>query len=395
MLLFLPVILIPSITMAFYGLGGGRGSSSAAGVVAGRGLDMRLPEARFDARKKPLDKLGAYVRSEQDSVRTREVRSRDPYLSRDSGSFRASAGVKGLSSQRAETDSQAAKLLRQLDQLRTVVASGSRAAGTSGAAVPVAASGLAGAPGASLGTVSSPVSFARPAARVAGGDPDLDKLNALMDKVLRIQHPTEVPLGDTSAPVAVAVPPLVAAPVESGLGTMSGGVAEDEGFIDLDQGVAIDSVSASVLAAVVDGAQTLVSGESVSFRMAEEATLGGVRIPRGTSFTGRASLAGERLMVAVSSIRVGSRVVPVALEVVDMDGAAGIRVKGSIDRDVAKESAADAAGSLGLISSDGSLRGEALGAGAQAARSLVTRKVRLVRVGLPAGYRVLLRNRGR
>ena len=36
--------------------------------------------------------------------------------------------------------------------------------------------------------------------------------------------------------------------------------------------------------------------------------------------------------------------------------------------------------------------GQAASVGVDAARTLVTRKVRLVRVGLPAGYRVLLRN---
>jgi hypothetical protein len=98
------------------------------------------------------------------------------------------------------------------------------------------------------------------------------------------------------------------------------------------------------------------------------------------------------LLVIVNALRIGSRVVPVALEVVDMDGMAGIRVKGSINRDVSKESADEAVGSLGITSTDASVAGQATVAGLQAAKTLLSRKIRLVRVGLPAGYKVLLRN---
>jgi len=108
--------------------------------------------------------------------------------------------------------------------------------------------------------------------------------------------------------------------------------------------------------------------------------------------TGKASLSGERLMIMVSSIRVGNGVVPVSLEVIDMDGVAGIREQGSINRDVSKESADEAIGSPGVTSLDPSLGGQAAAAGLQAAKTLLSRKVRLVRVSLPAGYRVLLRN---
>jgi conjugative transposon TraM protein len=117
-----------------------------------------------------------------------------------------------------------------------------------------------------------------------------------------------------------------------------------------------------------------------------------VRIPRGTSMAGKATLSGERLLITVNSMRIGSRVIPVALEVVDMDGMTGIRVKGSINRDISKESADEAVGSMGVTSVDPGVAGQATAAGIQAAKSLLSRKIRLVRVGLPAGYRVLLRN---
>jgi conjugative transposon TraM protein len=147
-----------------------------------------------------------------------------------------------------------------------------------------------------------------------------------------------------------------------------------------------------MIMAVVDGSQTLVPGESVSLRIAQEAVVGGVRVPRGTAMAGKASLSGERLLVSVNSIRLGNQVIPVALEVIDLDGMPGFHVKGSIDRDVSKESADQAVNSLGMTSLDPGVAGQATAAGLQAARTLLSRKVRLVRVGLPAGYKVLLRN---
>jgi hypothetical protein len=94
-------------------------------------------------------------------------------------------------------------------------------------------------------------------------------------------------------------------------------------------------------------------------------------------------------------LRIGDRVIPVALDVVDMDGMTGIRVRGSINRDASKESADQAVSSLGVMSVDASVAGQATAAGLQAAKNLLSRKIRLVRVGLPAGYKVLLRNRAR
>jgi len=47
---------------------------------------------------------------------------------------------------------------------------------------------------------------------------------------------------------------------------------------------------------------------------------------------------------------------------------------------------------LSLAAVDPSLGEQAASAGLQFARSLAGKKVRLIRVGVPAGYRVLLRN---
>lgn len=401
MLLLLPVVFIPLLTIGFYALGGGNGVNGAKGIVMTKGLNMSLPDAKFDVKKKGLNKLGFYKQSDQDSLKLRESRKRDPYSGWKDSSM-GSPGLGGIMNRQAAaglklettpTDAQAGELMRKLDLLKGVLNRQQQGVLPS---VPLAGgiAEQAAYPGGGLPGASLP--FAGPSARIGSGDGDLDKLNTLMDKVLRVRYPGDAPLRD-SVPAGHEERPVqaLAPPQTEEVMTTLPGVDKQEmetGFIDLDEERQGDSLAENMIAAVVDGAQTLISGEAVALRTAGEAVLGGVRVPFGTSLSGKATLSGERLMISVTSVRIGSRVIPVALEVVDMDGMTGIRVKGSINRDVAKESADEAVGSLGLATADGSVAGEATAASLQTAKNLLSRKIRLVRVGLPAGYRVLLRN---
>jgi Conjugative transposon, TraM len=414
MMLVLPVVLIPLLTLGFYALGGGTGGKGGKGIVVTKGLNMSLPEAKFDMKKKSLNKLGFYRQSEQDSIKLRESRKHDPYSGwKDSslgsaafGGLSGRAAPTGLKLETTPTDVQAGDLMRKLDLLKGVLNRQQQAPlpeaplmGRSGEGVAYSGTRL---PGAALpsSVVGSPAStippFSGQRVGIGQGDPDLDKLNTLMDKVLRVRYPGDALLRD-SAPIVHeerAVQALAAPQAEDVMTTLSGTDKQDleTGFIDFDEERQGDSLAENMIPAVVDGAQTLISGESVALRTAGEATLGGVMVPFGTALIGKATLSGERLLVSVTAVRIGSRVIPVALEVVGMDGMPGIRVKGSINRDVSKESADEAVGSLGLTTVDASVAGQATAAGLQATKNLLSRKIRLVRVGLPAGYRVLLRN---
>jgi hypothetical protein len=418
MMVLLPVILIPLLTLGFYALGGGRQSQGVKGIALTKGLNMRLPEAKFDAKKKGMNKLGFYQQSDQDSIRLRERRKQDPYYGLKDSSFRADVSGElyrgsGLPGRPAAhgwaplapaADTQAAELLLKLDRLKGVL-SNREQVGIPEAPLAAPGPGQPGYGSSRFGggqpylPAALPVASSLPFSGTGGNgrsDPDLDKLNTLMDKVLKVRYAGEAPLHD-STPAARADRPvqMLSAPEREEV-MMT--VAETEsdgletGFIDLDEGVKGDSLAERMIAAMVDGAQTLVSGEEVVFRTAEVAKLGGISVPKGTALSGKATLSGERLLVTVNAVRVGSRVVPVSLDVADMDGITGIRVKGSLNRDVSKESASEAVGALGVTSLDPGVAGQATAAGILAAKNLLSRKIRLVRLGLPAGYRVLLRN---
>jgi hypothetical protein len=101
----------------------------------------------------------------------------------------------------------------------------------------------------------------------------------------------------------------------------------------------------------------------------------------------------ERLEIEVNSIRNGNSLFPVKLEVYDMDGLPGIHIPGAITRDVAKQSADNGLQLMELTSVDPSLKAQAATAGINTVKSLMSRKVKQVKVLVKAGYKVLLRDK--
>ena len=75
-----------------------------------------------------------------------------------------------------------------------------------------------------------------------------------------------------------------------------------------------------------------------------------------------------------------------------MDGLEGIYVPGSISRDAGKQSTDQAISTIGMGPPDPSIGAQAASAGIQAAKTLLSKKIKLVRVTVNAGYHVLLKD---
>ncbi len=78
MLVVLPLLVLPFITMAFWALGGGQGfaNKNQANVVAG--LNLQLPNANLKDDKNE-DKLSFYKEADADSLKREELLRNDPY----------------------------------------------------------------------------------------------------------------------------------------------------------------------------------------------------------------------------------------------------------------------------------------------------------------------------
>jgi conjugative transposon TraM protein len=167
--------------------------------------------------------------------------------------------------------------------------------------------------------------------------------------------------------------------------------ARQNGFYGLDEPVS-NEAAAGAIAAVIHETQTLVAGSTVKLRLLNDIYVAGVLIPKGTFVYGTASLSDERLTIAISSIRSNTNLLPVSLAVYDMDGMPGVYMPGSISRDAAKNAADQGLQSTDIINLDPSLAAQATSAGIQATKGLLSRKVKLVKVTVKAGYKVLLKD---
>ncbi len=165
------------------------------------------------------------------------------------------------------------------------------------------------------------------------------------------------------------------------------------GFITVAGNTAIsskNSIRASVYQTV-----TISNGKELQFRLQEPIQAGNTLIPEGTILTGSTKIGAERLHITIASIQYANNLIPVEMEVYDMDGLKGISVPISDEISAAKELAANMGASMGssiTITDDaGSQLAADLGRSViQGTSQFFSKKMREVKVTLKSGYRVLL-----
>ena len=157
----------------------------------------------------------------------------------------------------------------------------------------------------------------------------------------------------------------------------------------------VSQTERNTISACVYNNQTVMDGQTVRFRLLEPMLVSGREIPRNALVVGTAKLQGERLAVVISSLEYRGSIIPVELSVYDTDGQAGIFIPGSMERNAAKEIAANMGTSVGSsvnISTDAKAQlASDLGKGLiQGTSQYFAKKMRAVKVHLKAGYKVLL-----
>ena len=228
-------------------------------------------------------------------------------------------------------------------------------------------------------------------------DPELKTMSGMLDKILDIQHPQRVKdraqqLSSTDVQKAYPVQEVNPALTPDYFGQGQANARVSDVFFD---NAAVDSSAITenaAIPAVVHDRQTLVSGSFVKIRTQQPFYLAGKLMPSGTFLFGTCSLSGERLMIQISSIRNANSLYPVQLSVFDLDGNEGVRIPGSISRDASKQSTDQAIQSVALASLDPSIATQAASAGIEATKSLLSRKVRLIKVTVKSEYPVLLKS---
>lgn len=367
-LLRAPLFAVPLLTVFFWAFGGGKGlASSGKGIV--KGLLMRLPPPHVMPVTK-LDKMGYYELAKKDSTAELEKKRIADHYARRLGLDDGSG------------DPVVRKVQEKLGELKLAMA-GKRTVGQAGHGGNVAKT-------MGVRRVEDPVAVGMAdrameklqrmmngLQRADGGNPEIAQLSAVLDKLVAVQRP-RVDSGRERGLVP-------------GRGTMT---AERRVLLSVkavpDEEDTLPGFDSSAIEAIIPDDQVLVSGGELHMELLTAIVVGGQRIPSGSELYGLVSLTGERLRVVVSGIAWSGRVLPVDLEVRDEDGLAGIYIPGAPVEDAVRESAGQELEAVGPTLLTTNLAGQAAGAGLNFARSLIGKKIRPVKVTIPAGYHVLL-----
>lgn len=405
-LLVMPLLVLPFITIIFWVFGGGKMDAANTVETEKEGFNVKLPDANLREGLN-LDKMHYYDQAALDSIKLDELISKDPnYLSGDfpmdsieerdpvNSRNRSGKGGKGLNSLMYR-DPNEAKVHEKLEALQRVINTPVTASRTGRNYANVSESGLHSKEVIKLEEMMQSMNTQN-----NEPDPELKQLSGMLESILDIQHPDRVQdkLRKASQAQRGQVFTIAATRGENHISSMNTRLlnqadsderSKRNTFYSLDEPASTNFLQNTV-AAVIHETQTIVNGSTVKLRLVNAVFINGVQIPKNTFLFGLASLKGERLIVKINSIRYDNSLFPVDLNVYDLDGIIGIYIPGAINRDVAKATADRSVQTLGVASLDDSWGAQAAGVGIEAAKTLLSKKAKLIKVVVKAGYQVLL-----
>lgn len=419
LLLALPALVLPFVTMIFWALGGGPGKSADAHPVHKDGLNIALPDAYFDG-KESWDKLSLYEAAERDSDEYREARESDPYF--DLIAFKTKQEESALEDSLHQNPNQLINSFKQRDRL-SMDPNEER---INNKLAELYAELNKANTDQHLSEVTSPIEmegnqdpqFTTDVDRLESmmslmeedgqPDPEMQQIENMLEKILDIQHPERIkhiqptenakaqtetwPVSPTNTTDAtLLIPPAVTAFEDSTSHEMTNTTNEQNGFFGLNDGMQVTEQSkGNIIEAVVHNTQELVTGSVIKIRVVQDIQIANHELKKDQFIFGVCSINGERLNIDIKSIKAGNLLLPVALKVYDMDGLPGIFIPGAISRDAAKQASDDAIQNMDFNTMSPSLGIQAAGVGLEAAKGVFSKKVKLVKVTVKAGYQILL-----
>lgn len=405
MMLVLPLLVIPFLTMAFWALGGGTGGKNKNSIQTA-GLNLNLPDAQLKD-EKGENKLSFYDKADKDSLELLEQIKNDPfYLSKQDSIISPVNEIEQLTvnsaskfNQRLNTSPYSSasanpeeKLMQKLAQLQNQINQPENSTTDK-----MADEKYAAYDDEFSQQVNQLQNMMQGMTENNTEDTEMKQLGNTLDKILDIQHPDRVKerLKEKSQKQKETVFIVSKYPATfniSLLDTNKRKVNQSDGFYGLENTLPEDDVD-NAIEAIIPENTILVNNAVIKLRLAADIYINGVLIPKNNMVSGLVSLENERLQVEINSIRYNSSLFPVKLEVYDMDGLAGIYIPGAISRDVAKQSADNSLQLMELTTLDPSLKAQAAAAGINTVKSMLSKKVKQVKVMVKAGYRVLLRDK--
>lgn len=411
LLLVLPILTLPFITVLFWLLGGGTIEAINTKLDLDEGFNVQLPNPNF-TEASSFDKMSYYEAAKLDSIKMDEMIKKDPnynyqnevYLEDDtigvSENYEAvekSFQKKGGLNTNIVPNPNEAKVYAKLEALQKVMNQSenphpmSKTKQYEDATTSIIHSKDVDRLEQMMESMNQPQE----------DDPELQKLNGMLENILDIQHPdrvkekirkqSELNKGEVFSVNSMPETTIISALENHKKNSEVNSGMRSNSFYSLDNSYDEPMVQ-NAIKAVIHETQTLVSGSTVKLRLDQAVFINGVLVPKDVFLFGTASLRGERLLLSIPTIRYNNSIFPVDLAVYDMDGIEGIYIPGSISREVAKSSADRSVQTMGVTSLDDSWGAQAAEMGIEAAKNLLSKKVKLIKVTIKAGYQVLIRD---
>lgn len=338
--LFLPLLVWPFMALGFYALGGGKGNLED-GVSVKAGINTSLPDASFS--KDSLKSKSEYY--DQAEKNASKSDSNGIALMAEKLGFGGlgpdGSSVSGLS-QTKEIDNKLLAIQREMNRAEEPVSRSS----------PVSRARDVG----MKSEVDRLEMLMRSMQQGKGEDAEMAQLNQLMQGILDVQHPERV----------------------MARGQLDASLYPDSAF--------------RAIPAVIEGNQKVAQGAVVKLRLVDTVRLKGLLVPAGQLLFGACNITNQRLLLTIKNIRLGTSIIPVDLSVFSLDGLPGINAPDAELSRAAGDGTVGAMGGMSVVGFDGSIGMQAASAGIDAARGLIGRKVKRIKVKLKGGQKVLLRN---
>lgn len=414
-LMVLPLLVTPFVTMIFWSLGGGKGSLVQAAVLTDH-LNASLPEAHFGTRE-VWDKLSLYEIAERDSARFNEARENDPYFDLitfetqqpgDTSKENENSLILSFPhKEKVPVDPNEEKVNRKLEELYQEI---NKPQSTSGK-TESKQSGVPQTDKQFTDDVDRLEAMMSVMQDTGEPDPEMQQIEGVLDKLLDVQHPERVKerlrtQNDERNASAYAVSPSeemenisllkgsrTSVEIDTAMFLQQlAGFSDANGFFGLDDDRLVEKIDPSAIEAVIHDTQQLVAGSTVRIRLINAVEINGKQIPQDQFIYGVCSINGERLQISINGVRNGNSILPVSLSVYDLDGLEGIYIPGAIARDAAKQASDNALQNMQLMSVDPSLGAQATVAGVEAAKGMFSKKAKMIKVTVKAGYHILLKD---
>lgn len=342
LLIFLPLLGAAVLTTGFFMLGGGKqgGGDADAALHTRTGVNFSLPDASIK-KEQPSDKMGFYEQAARDSA------------ARHSSSLERVAGNLGFGNADA---GQTREISAKLDALNREIARPAEPAASfsgygSGAGIQGGGSNM-----------KNDVDRLEALMKVmqenknAGEDPEMKQLNSMMQSIIDIQHPDRV-----------------------------------KQRVAAGKKVDTDSLFKAI-PAVIASSKKVVQGAAVKLLLLDTLRVNGVLIPKGHELFGACKITNQRLLLDIKQIRLGNAIIPADLSVYSYDGMLGLDAPEAVLSETVNGGVDNAIGDLSLNAFDQSIGAQVAGAGIDAAKNMLSKKLRKIKVKLEGGRAVLLRD---